>query len=130
MKWYQVLVGCFLVIQIAFLGYMVYFFMPKQAYDIRVEQVGEYPYTKRGGEKVQTILDDAIAATRQLQETSTYDSPKTPDEVMQSNHVDYILMLVENSREKVVFRIFGRRNIYDANNLASAYSLSKTAYAS
>jgi hypothetical protein len=108
MKKIKIALVCFLALQLAALGIAVYLFTPKCAYDIRL---GPYDvlYTLSDDEKVHEIIDDAKSMAMQFNSINPGGPlPTTPEGAMQSTYVEYIPQLVENSRNRVIKRVFGR----------------------
>jgi hypothetical protein len=108
MKKIKIALVCVLALQLAALGIAAFLFAPKCAHDIRLGSDGVL-FTQGGDDRVHELLDDANRLAMQFQTMNPGGPlPTTPEEVKQSAHVDYIPQLVENSRGRVVIRVFGR----------------------
>lgn len=96
----------FFLTQILLFSAILFIYMPHNYYKFNVDYT-DVTYSGKS-EKVKYVVNEVMRTITELQPLWDNDNrPTTTQELLDSEYIDYHLQLVENRKNKVIFRIYG-----------------------
>lgn len=104
----KTIILCVLALQLVGFSVIYFLYTPKAYYDLQYDMKGLITTSEHAPEKVRQLT----AAINEIYQPHILDIaedewPHTPETIMKSNITQYVILIAENSKNKVTFRIVG-----------------------